>query len=273
MNRKIALFLILAFGISWGVDALIITGKAGQWAILLTMWGPGIAAVITSLWFNKSIKALGFGFKKPQYLLAGYLLPLLYAVPVYIAIWLFGFAGFNTGFNCSYLVLFTVGQIQHIIAAAGEEIGWRGFLYPQLSKNYDGFTAALVTGIIWAVWYYPLIINTYHEGPPLWYVLGCFSIMIIAVSFLAAWLRDKSGSIWPSVLLHASHNFYILIFLNNLTNPSPYRAYVYGESGIGLAVSTLVIAILLWLKHERSGDKDGSPPLREKQLLSMNHFL
>jgi membrane protease YdiL (CAAX protease family) len=260
MNRQIALFLLLAFGISWGLDALIISGKAPQWTIIPMMWGPGIAAIITSLVFDKSTKSLGFGLRKPQYLLAGYLLPLLYAVPVYLAIWIFGFAGFNTGFDCSYLVFFTLVQLQHITAATGEEIGWRGFLYPRLHRRYNGFNAALITGLIWSVWHYPLIISSYHDGPPLWYVLSCFSLMTISISFIMSWLRDKSGSIWPAILLHASHNFYILVFLNNLTNPSPYRAYVYGESGIGLALSTLMIAVLLWVKH------DGSESLPQKQI-------
>ena len=254
MNRQLVVFLLLAFGISWGIDALIITQKLQPGpATIFIMWGPGLAAIVTSLWFNKTVNPLGLAIKKPSYLLAGYLLPLLYALPVYLAIWLFGFAGFNTGFDCNYLVFFTLGQIQNIFSATGEEIGWRGFLYPQLSKKFNGFTAALITGFVCAAWQYPLIINSYrYDGPPLWYALSWFTLMTISMSFILCWLRDKSGSIWPAVLLHASHNFYILVFLNSLTNPSPYRAYVYGETGIGLALSTFVIAALLWLKHDRN---------------------
>jgi len=251
MNKQLAIFLILAFGITWGIDALIITGKVADGRMIVpAMWGPGLAAIITCLWFKKPVKSLGLAFKNPSYLLAGYLLPLLYAVPVYLAIWIFGFASFNSNPDYGYLVYF--GQLQYLFAATGEEIGWRGFLYPHLSNKTSRFNAALLTGFIWAVWYYPLIINGHHDGPPLWYVLSCFSVMIISMSFLTAWLRDRSHSIWPSVLLYASHNFYIQVFLNNLTNSSPYRAYIYGETGIGLALSTFVLASLLWLKHDRA---------------------
>lgn len=254
-------FLLLTFGISWSVDAFIIKGNISTGTLILPMmWGPGLAAIITSLVFNKSLKPLGLAFKNRQYLIAGYLLPLLYAVPVYAAIWLFGFASFNTGFDCSYLFFFTVGQLQNILAAAGEEIGWRGFLYPGLSKTTSHFNAALITGVIWAVWHFPLIINGLHEGPPVWYLLACFSLMIVSMSFIAAWLRDRSQSVWPAILMHASHNFYIQVFLNNLTNPSPARSYLYGEYGIGIAVSTFILATMLWLKHT-------GKPASGKQLL------
>lgn len=259
MKKQVLVFLMLAFAISWGIDALIISGKFSPGALMLPMmWGPGLAAIITSLIFNQSVKPPGLTIKNRQYLLPAYLLPLVYAVPVYAAIWLFGFAPFNKGFTCSYVTLFTLGQIQTIVAATGQEIGWRGFLYPQLSKEKNGFHAALITGIIWAAWYSPLVIYSYSPGPPLWFVLACFSLMIVSLGFITAWLRDKSQSIWPAVLLHASHNFYIREFLNHLTSPSGYREYVYGEFGIGLALATFIIATLLWLKHEKSLSPDAT---------------
>jgi membrane protease YdiL (CAAX protease family) len=253
MKKQVIVFLVLAFGITWSTDALIIAGKVSQASMMVPgMWGPGLAAIITSLIFNKSIKPLGLAIKNKQYLLAGYFLPLLYALPVYAAIWFFGFAPFNTSFNWSWFTFFTLVQVQTIIAATGEEIGWRGFLYPQLSKHLSKFNAAFFTGILWAVWHFPLIIYSHHQGPPLWYVLSCFSLMIISLGFITAWLRDRSKNIWPAVLLHTSHNFYIQVYLNNLTKASPYREYVYGELGIGLALATFLLATMLWLKHEKT---------------------
>jgi membrane protease YdiL (CAAX protease family) len=253
MKKQVIVFLVLAFGITWSTDALIIAGKVSQASMMVPgMWGPGLAAIITSLFFNKSIMPLGLAIKNKQYLLAGYFLPLLYAVPVYVAIWFFGFAPFNSGIHFSWLAVFTLGQVQSLLMATGEEIGWRGFLYPELSKKLNRFNAAFITGITWAAWYYPLIIYAHHQGPPLWYVLSCFSLMIISMSFITAWLRDRSKNIWPGVLLLTSHNFYIQVFLNNLTKASPYREYVYGEFGIGLALSTFILATMLWLKHEKT---------------------
>ena len=253
MKKQVLVFLVLTFGITWSIDAFLVAALASKAALTFSrMWGPGLAAIITSIIFYRSIKPLGLAIKNKQYLLAGYFLPLVYAVPVYTAIWFFGFAPFNSDFEESYLTLFTIGQLPLIIGVIGEEIGWRGFLYPLLSKENGRFNAALITGIFWATLHYPLIIASHTQGSPLWFALSCFSLMIISMSFISAWLRDHSKNIWPSVLLHASHNFYIHVILNNLTRPTQYREYVFGEYGIGLALATFLLASMLWFKHEKN---------------------
>ncbi|MES2645516.1 MAG: CPBP family intramembrane glutamic endopeptidase [Bacteroidota bacterium] len=252
MNRPLALFLLLAFCLSWVCYFFLLNGKAPQQIALLAGWGPGMAAVLTSLIYSKPLKQLGLALQKPSYLLAGYFLPLLYAIPVYAAIWLFGIAGLNNGFEANYLKLFTLGHLLPVVAAIGEELGWRGFLYPKLTQKNGRFMAALLTGLIISVWHFPAVIAAVYQGPPTWYVLSCYTLTVISLSFLSAWLRDRSGSTWPGVLLQASHHFYISNFLNQLTNPSLNSAYVYGEFGIGLSIATFVIASLLWLKHEKT---------------------
>lgn len=252
MNRQITLFLFLAFSISWGFDAIIVSSKNAPVALILPMmWGPGLAAMITNFVFNKSAKPPGLNFKNKQYLLAGYLLPFIYAIPVYAATWLMGFEPFNTAFHGNYFLLFIPGQLLQIFAASGEEIGWRGFLYPQLQKQFNSFMAALITGIIWAVWNFPWMVHNYQGGPPLWFFMSCYSLMIISISFIAAWLRDRSQNIWPAVLLLSSHNFYIQLILNNRNSNPDNHNYLYGEGGLGLAISTFVVACMLWIKHHK----------------------
>lgn len=252
MKKQVFVFLVLAFGITWSLDALMIINKAWHtFLVIPAMWGPGLAAIITSLVFYKSLRPLGLALKNLQYLPAGYLLPLLYALPVYSATWFFGFAAFNSGFQWKGPSDFLIGHVQSLLVAAGMELGWRGFLYPGLSGSKGRFHAALVTGILSAAWWLPSVIINHQQGSPLWWVLSCFSFMTISLGFLAAWLRDKSGNIWPAILLTASHHFYITYFLDPLTKASRYREYVTGEFGIGLALSTFLLATLLWLKHEK----------------------
>jgi len=129
----------------------------------------------------------------------------------------------------------------------GEEIGWRGLLVPELTKT-NGFTkTALISGIIWASWHMPLVfLAGYNGGTPLAYSAACFTVMIIAISFPFAWLRLKSGNLWTAALLHASHNLFIQDVFDRLTDPTGISPYITGEFGIGLALTSLVVAYVFW---------------------------
>lgn len=88
-----------------------------------------------------------------------------------------------------------------------EEIGWRGFLQPQLTALFDIRRAVLLTGLAWAVFHYGLIIGGGAPGgAPLWLYLPIFTFTLIAVSVFAGYLRQITGSVWPAVALHAANN-------------------------------------------------------------------
>jgi membrane protease YdiL (CAAX protease family) len=93
-------------------------------------------------------------------------------------------------------------------ATLGEELGWRGLLVPELARRFSFTATALISGVAWAAWHVPvMVLADYHNpGAPLWFGLVCFAVLVIGISFAFAWLRLKSGSVWPTVLLHASHN-------------------------------------------------------------------
>jgi membrane protease YdiL (CAAX protease family) len=75
--------------------------------------------------------------------------------------------------------------------------------------------------------------------------------MVLGLNFAFTWLRLKSGSLWPAVLLHAAHNLFIQAFFNHLTSDTGITAYVIDEFGIGLALMAPVVAYLFWRKrHE-----------------------
>ena len=64
-----------------------------------------------------------------------------------------------------------------------------------------------------------------------------FTWMVVASSFVCAWLRLKSGSLWTAVIPHASHNLYIQDIFDPLTQDRRITKYVTTEFGIGLAVA------------------------------------
>jgi membrane protease YdiL (CAAX protease family) len=128
------------------------------------------------------------------------------------------------------------------LAALGEEIGWRGLLVPELAKRTRFTTVALLSGVIWAVWHYPLLLHgaLQTSEPPPWYAVGCFTVLIVAMSFPMAWLRLRSGSLWPAVLFHAAHNAVIQQYLTPLTARTTQANYFVDETGAAMLAFALV---------------------------------
>jgi membrane protease YdiL (CAAX protease family) len=88
----------------------------------------------------------------------------------------------------------------------GEELGWRGWLLPRLMP-LGTMPALVLSGVAWALWHAPLILLGYNYGStPGWLALACMSAMCTVVGAVLAWLRLRSGSVWPAVLGHAAFN-------------------------------------------------------------------
>jgi membrane protease YdiL (CAAX protease family) len=86
----------------------------------------------------------------------------------------------------------------------GEEIGWRGFLQPQLEQRYPTVVAANVVAIVWAAWHLPLfgITPSYRAMPAIGF-LG-FAASIWVASWIFAWLsRLGRGSLLIVAVFHA----------------------------------------------------------------------
>ena len=264
---SILVFLILTFCFSSIFYRLIIhngsLGAHGGLFVLCLMWSPGLAGLLTRLMFQGNLRGHGFGWGKTKYQVASYIIPVGYAAVVYVPLWLAGFANFRApviarlaekfhlhpSVTSYFLLLATIGMAQSCASALGEELGWRGFLVPQLSKVMSFRGVAFTSGIIWSLWHYPLILlANYHGAGPTWYSLICFTVMVIGIAFLFAWMRLKSGSVWTGMLLHASHNIFIQGFFDPLTRPAPVTNYLIGEFGAGLAIVAVVIALICYKK-------------------------
>ena len=122
------------------------------------------------------------------------------------------------------------GLARGLASALGEEIGWRGFLVPELFKKV-GFTGtAVISGVVWSCWHYPLLIwGDYNSGTPTWYGLTCFTAMVISLSFIFAWMRLKSGSLWTGALSRQPRPLHSGVF-TPLTRDTGKTAWYMGNS-------------------------------------------
>lgn len=265
---SIGVYLVLTFAFSSIFYRLIIHPgtETGHGLLLVSglMWSPGIAGLLTRMLFQGNLRGHGWSWGKWKYEFAGYWIPLAYAAVVYVPLWLAGYADFHAiphnGFaqlaarlgqhssaNVAgyFFLLATYGAFMACSRALGEELGWRGFLVPQLAKVMSFRGVALTSGIIWSLWHYPLILFANYNGAgPRWYSILCFTVMVIGISFLFAWMRLKSGSVWTCMLLHGSHNVFIQAFFDPLTRPAPLTNYMIGEFGAGLAIVAVILALI-----------------------------
>lgn len=258
-RNQVVAFLVLTFALSaifWVL--VVLSGGIYAYGGLLTlglMWCPGISAILTKVYFERSLKSLGWKPGKFQWLVLAYLLPVVYALIPYGFAWAAGLAEFSQAnlpagqSLISYLLtnLTVVFLLGSLTSALGEEIGWRGLLVPQLALSNSIVRTGLISGAIWAVWHMPLILfGGYNSDTPVVYALICFVILVLGISIPFAWMRMKSGSLWPAVVLHASHNLIIQQILDVLTVNKPITPFITTEFGAGLAVSALVVGLIFW---------------------------
>ncbi len=141
-------------------------------------------------------------------------------------------------------------MVRSCSTALGEEIGWRGFLVPELASHTNFTATALISGAIWACWHWPILLFAdYNSGTPAWYGLTCFTVMVLGMSFIFAWMRLKSGSLWTGVLLHASHNQFIQGFFDPITADTGRTKYIIGEFGAGLAIAAIAFGAYFWTRR------------------------
>ncbi len=99
-----------------------------------------------------------------------------------------------------------LGVFANCLFTLGEEFGWRGHLVPRLAPLGEVW-AALIVGVVWGVWHAPLIVlDGYEYGIAAWQAVPFFCLFTIPLSGILTWLRLRSGSTWPGVLLHATVN-------------------------------------------------------------------
>jgi membrane protease YdiL (CAAX protease family) len=272
-RRAIGVYLLFTGAVSSLFYFLIIksagTNAAGGAFTTGLMWSPAIGALLASRYLGRPVANLGWQWGQTRYQVISYLIPLGYSTLTYSIAWLTGIATINpaqtadaftkyfglgplprlVGIGLYFLVVATTGVIQNCATTLGEEIGWRGFLVPELAKRYSFTATAILSGAIWALWHVPIIVFAGYNAGTGWYGLAVASANMIGLSFVLAWLRLKSGSLWTAVILHASNNRFIQHFFDPMTVNGGRTPYILGEFGIGFTVVVAVLAAYFWMRR------------------------
>lgn len=149
----------------------------------------------------------------------------------------------------------TLAPLVNALPAVGEEVGWRGLLYPLVAERMSKRKAVLATGAIWGIWHAPITAmgHNYGRAYPGFPVVGFVAMIVFCTSVgcLLAWLRDRTKSVWPCALAHgainAIHNVGTVFCLQGQTilGPSP--------AGLVAGIPLFVLAIACWWHLDDSG--------------------
>lgn len=257
-RAEVATFLGVTFLLSsiWYWRIIVGGGLAhASWYVVLLMWSPAAGAFVTQLAFHRTLCGLGWRLPAFQWAALGYLLPLAYATVAYGTVWLARLGGLDlTRAHGNVLSFVFLGSLLSLATATGEELGWRGYFVPALARSMSLTQVAVVSGFIWAAWHMPLIVFAdYNAGTSTWYAVLCFTISVVALSFPMAWLRLRSGSVWPAALVHASHNLYVQGFFDTVTVDTGVTRWLTGEFGAALSITIGISAFLFWrVRHSVS---------------------
>jgi len=264
------LFTLLFSAVFWGL--IIWSGHLAMafgMMVLGLMWCPALAAFASCRVLGRSVRSLAWRWPEWKYIAAAYFVPIAYAAIAYGTVWALRLGGWNHDFvgllvqrfglrgmppwaTFALWLLFTatVQLIPALASGLGEEIGWRGFLVPELAKQMSFTKLSLLSGIIWAAWHAPvLLFADYNAGTNRWFAMACFAVMVVSISFIFAWMRLRSQSLWPAAVLHASHNLFVQRVFDNLMRDTGKTLWYTTEFGIALAVVSIGFAAYFWMRR------------------------
>lgn len=136
-----------------------------------------------------------------------------------------------------------------VIMGLGEEIGWRGFMFPELISGLGRTKGVLIGGIIHGVWHFPLIClvgyeyGTKYVGAPF---LGpvVFCIFTVSTGIISYHLYERSKCIWLPAIFHGAENS---IFGIDYFGASKLHT-IFGPCNVGLvSVFPIVVCAALIL--------------------------
>ncbi len=89
-----------------------------------------------------------------------------------------------------------------------EEIGWRGWLLPRLTRLMSERRAVVISSVIWAVWHVPYALAGIQrlEGVPAGWTAVVVPLGIFGSGLVIGWLWLRTQSLWIAAIAHGALN-------------------------------------------------------------------
>jgi uncharacterized protein len=261
-RRGLTIYLTVVVVLTALFDVLVVT-VSPSWIFAL-MWSPAAASVVARLVLREGFADVSFRFggrRTLKAILLAVVFPIVIGLVAYGIAWATGLAQFDpqplglvasfVGDTASSVTIFvvmlalaaTIVTIFAALSAAGEEIGWRGYM---LTRLIDAGVPrpVLASGLIWGLWHVPLVLaGVYVAGSSPIVSAVLLMVSVTSFGFVFARTRLETGSIWPAIALQAAWNSIIQGAFNPATTGAGTALWV-GEAGILTALALVVAAVI-----------------------------
>jgi len=237
------------------------------------MFAPAAASVVARLVLREGFADVSFRFggrRSWKMILLALVFPIIIGLVAYGVAWATGLAQFDPQpsaglfaqlagdvasspvmvFVTMLLLTTFIGVFPNAFFAAGEEIGWRGYM---LTRLIDAGVPrpVLVSGLIWGLWHIPLVLaGVYVAGSSPIVSAVLLMVSVTSSGFVIARMRLETGSIWPAIALHGAWNSTIQGAFDPATTSSGAGATLWvGEAGILTALALVVAAVVFSRGH------------------------
>jgi membrane protease YdiL (CAAX protease family) len=215
-RHSIILYVILAYGITWAITIPLIFYYNSINYEIRELWhslgsiGPSLAGLIiiytrkrkTGLVQLKD-RILKVTDKKLFLVAFSPLIILALILPFEAIFGLFNYTSFLKNNNLRDITSFFLFFLPSLCYGFFEEIGWRGYLLPELQNFYTALKATIILTVIWWLWHITMF---FYRFDLYFSLIFMFPLMLsgsIAFTFL---FNQSGGSLLMIIIFHISYN-------------------------------------------------------------------
>ena len=224
----------------------------------LALYGQALAPALATLaaW-AVGRRAPDWGFRRVRWSAIGtaWLLPVLGLGLAYGTAWLTGLAGFRPSaleasggmpFVVILLLGLIPGLVPYLLLALTEQLGWSSLLTARIGEFRGADATAVLVGLSWAAFHVPMMLfvpGAVPDGVPVAWAVAMFVLQCTALAFPMVWLRLRTRSIWPVLVMHATLNAVLYWVAEPATDPAGSAGWFVGEAGVLTAAGLLVAVV------------------------------
>ena len=264
-RTKAATFYLLTLGLCTAVAVAM--RSAGEGAAVVAMLTPLTAVLIMQIavtrdgWHRDGWRPLGVHRLGLRYW------PAALAVPVLVLAGSEGVVGLTGLTDATWSALPSPVDLVIELVVLGlfafcEEIGWRGYLLPLVSRGR--LRASFGVGLLHGLFHLPVVFvvpGAYLTESSRWVMVPLFLVVMTVAGGVYGWLRERSGSVWPAVVTHAVFNLTVNVITDVWTTSSRTVALVGRETGLATLTLLVVAAVVLCTRPAGTRPAHPSHPL------------